>query len=174
MIPSLRHAFNRNFTSDKYHSFLNLMEERCGTPVKFRLSETPCFFPKTLLDQMIGFGEELIRQLDTEEYRKISAAAIPLEFNVPNENDHPLFVQVDFGLVRNAAGELVPKLVELQGFPSLYGYQAMLSQAYIDVFQLDDNLRYLLGRPRLGQLSAVITSRNRRGPRSKERHPDGS
>lgn len=144
MIPSLRHAFNRNFTSEKYQSFLKLMEERCGTAVKFRLCETPCFFPKPLLDQMIEFGEELIRQLDTEQYRKVSTAAIPPEFNVPNENDHPLFVQVDFGLVRNAHGELVPKLVELQGFPSLYGYQATLSQAYIDVFQLDANLKYLL------------------------------
>ncbi len=144
MIPSLRHTFNRNFTSGKYQSFLHLMEERCGTSVKFRLCETPCFFPKTLLDQMIEFGEELIRQLDTAHYRKVSAAAIPAEFNVPDEDDHPLFVQVDFGLVRSASGELVPKLVELQGFPSLYGYQAMLSQAYIDVFELDDNLRYLL------------------------------
>lgn len=144
MIPSLRHAFNKNFTPQKYQSFLNLMKERCGTPVKFRLCETPCFFSRTLLDQMIEFGKELIRKLDTEQYRKVSAAAIPPEFNVPNENDHPLFVQVDFGLVRNASGELVPKLVELQGSPSLYGYQAMLSQAYIDVFELDGNLRYLL------------------------------
>ena len=70
--------------------------------------------------------------------------SIPPEFNVPHEDDHPLFIQVDFGLVRDASGQLAPKLVELQGFPSLYGYQAMLSQAYIDVFDLDDNLQYLL------------------------------
>jgi len=121
------------------------MEDRCGTPVKFRLGETPCFFPKTLIDQMVQFGKELIQQLDTEQYRKVSSESIPPEFNVPHEDAHPLFIQVDFGLVRDASGQLAPKLVELQGFPSLYGYQAMLSQAYIDVFDLDDNLKYLLG-----------------------------
>ena len=144
MIPALRHAFNRDFTPEKYLSLLRLMEERCGTPVQFRLSETPCFFPKSLIDQMVQFGKELIQQLDTAQYRKASSESIPPEFNVPNEDDHPLFIQVDFGLVRDASGQLAPKLVELQGFPSLYGYQAMLSQAYIDVFDLDDNLKYLL------------------------------
>jgi hypothetical protein len=39
---------------------------------------------------------------------------------------------------------LQPKLVELQGFPSLYAYQAMLSQACGEVFGLDPNLPYLL------------------------------
>jgi len=56
-----------------------------------------------------------------------------------------MFIQVDFGLVRDAAGELQPKLVEMQGFPSLYAYQAVLSQAYMEVFGLDKNLRYLHG-----------------------------
>jgi hypothetical protein len=144
MIPPLRHAFNRDFTSEKYLSLLSLMEDRCGTPVQFRLSETPCFFPKSLIDQMVQLGKELIQQLDTAEYRKASSESIPPEFNVPNEDAHPLFIQVDFGLVRDASGQLAPKLVELQGFPSLYGYQAMLSQAYIDVFDLDDHLNYLL------------------------------
>jgi hypothetical protein len=55
-----------------------------------------------------------------------------------------MFIQVDFGLVRDASGKLQPKLVELQGFPSLYAYQAMLSQVYMEVFELDENLKYLL------------------------------
>ena len=54
-------------------------------------------------------------------------------------------MQVDFGLVRDQSGKLQPKLVELQGFPSLYAYQAMLSQSYGEVFGLDPNLKYLLG-----------------------------
>jgi hypothetical protein len=145
MIPALRQQFNANFTPEKYRAFLKLMEERCGTPVKFQLSETPCFFPKPLLDQMSQFGKELIQQLGGLEYRKASFDAIPPDFNVPREAPHPMFIQVDFGLVRDAAGDLQPKLVELQGFPSLYAYQAMLSQAYMEVFELDENLKYLLG-----------------------------
>jgi hypothetical protein len=145
MIPALRQRFNASFTPAKYQAFLKLMEERCGTPVKFQLSETPCFFPKPLLDQMEQYGKELIQQLGGLEYRKASFNAIPPDFNVPREAPHPMFIQVDFGLVRDAAGNLQPKLVELQGFPSLYAYQATLSQTYMEVFELDRNLKYLLG-----------------------------
>ena len=144
MIPTLRQAFNANYTSEKYQRLLRLMDERCGTPVKFRVSETPCFFPKPLLDQMSQYGQELIRQLNGLEYRKASFDSIPPEYNAPNETSHPMFVQVDFGLIRDSKGNLQPKLVELQGFPSLYAYQAMLSQLYQEVFELDPSLKYLL------------------------------
>jgi len=55
-----------------------------------------------------------------------------------------MFIQVDFGLLRDAAGQLQPKLVELQGFPSLYAYQPILTQSYVEVFGLDSNLQYLM------------------------------
>jgi hypothetical protein len=145
MIPSYRQQFNQNFTAEKYQALLKTIEERCGTAIKFRVCETPCFFPKPLLDEMSQYGKELVQQLNGLEYRKASFASIPPEFNVPHETPHPLFVQVDFGLVRDAAGKLQPKLVELQGFPSLYAYQAMLSQTYMEVFGLNPNLKYLLG-----------------------------
>ncbi len=145
MIPSLRQQFNERFTPAKYQAFLKRMAERCGAPVEFRLAETPCFFPKALLEQMARYGAELIHQLETPEYRKASSRAIPPEFNVSNETPHPMFIQVDFGLVKDASGALQPKLVELQGFPSLYAYQAVLSQVYQEVFGLDKDLRYLHG-----------------------------
>jgi hypothetical protein len=145
MIPALRQQFNANYTLEKYQRLLKLLEERCGTPVKFRVCETPCFLPKPLLDQMSEYGKELIQQLNSIEYRKASSAAIPDQFRVPRETNRPLFVQVDFGLVRDQSGKLQPKLVELQGFPSLYAYQAMLSQSYGEVFGLDPSLKYLLG-----------------------------
>jgi hypothetical protein len=155
MIPSLRQQFNKNFTSDKYRALLRRVDDACGTHVQFRISETPCFFPKALIDRMAADGQELIRQLvDDPAYRAKSDEAVPASFKVPNEPAHPMFVQVDFGLVRDAAGELQPKLVELQAFPSLYAYQGPLAQAYIQVFGLaapgsgflaSGELKYLLG-----------------------------
>src|SRR5215831_9453806 len=140
MIPSLRRYFNQNFTPDKYRKFLRRIDDVSGTHVQFRLSETPCFFPKPLIDRMARDGAELIRQLvDNASYRKKSDEAVPAEFKVPNEAPHPMFIQVDFGLVRDAAGELQPKLVELQAFPSLYGYQGFLAEAYLDVYGLRDS-----------------------------------
>ena len=137
MIPSLRRQFNDRFTPEKYQTFLRRIDDACGTHVQFRLSETPCFFPKSLLDRLAEAGKGLLRQLvDNPEYRTKSEESIPAEFKVPNEPDHPMFVQVDFGLVRDASGDLHPKLVELQAFPSLYAYQCYLAQTYMDVYGL--------------------------------------
>jgi hypothetical protein len=139
MIPSLRTQFNANFTSEKYHAFLRRVDDVCGTHVNFRLSETPCFFPKELIDRMAADGKELIRQLvGNPAYLAKSELAVPAEFKVPNEPEHPMFVQVDFGLVRHAAGELQPKLVELQAFPSLYAYQGPLAEAYVEAYELEE------------------------------------
>ncbi len=56
MIPSLRKQFNDSFTPEKYQTFLQRMDDVCGTHVQFRLSETPCFFPKALIDRMAADG----------------------------------------------------------------------------------------------------------------------
>ena len=145
MISSYRRSFNANFTDEKYDRLRSEMAVRCGMEVPFALCETPCFFPSALVERMGEDGKALIHQLvDSPEYRKGSEASIPANFRVPNEAPHPMFIQVDFGLVRDAVGELQPKLVELQAFPSLYAYQPVLSQAYIDVFDLDPNLKYFL------------------------------
>jgi hypothetical protein len=146
MIPSYRQDFNARFTPEKYEQLRHEMASRCGMEVPFALCETPCFFPHALVVRMSEDGKALIRQLvENPEYRVRSDASIPPKFRVPNESPHPMFIQVDFGLVRDAAGELQPKLVELQAFPSLYAYQPVLAQAYIDVFGLDPKLRYYLG-----------------------------
>jgi hypothetical protein len=151
MIPALRTYFNANFTPEKYQAFLRRIDDACGTHVQFRLSETPCFFPKELIDRMADDGKDLIHQLvDSSDYRAKSDEAVPAEFRVPNESAHPMFVQVDFGLVRGADGQLHPKLVELQAFPSLYAYQGPLAEAYLDVYGLaeaapkNSQLKYFL------------------------------
>jgi hypothetical protein len=145
MLPSYRQAFNVGFTPEKYERFKREMAARCGMEVPFRISETPCFFPAALVERIAENGKELIRQLvESREFRRRSEASIPARFRVPNESPHPMFIQVDFGLVRDAAGELQPRLVELQAFPSLYAYQPVLAQTYMNVFGLDESLRYYL------------------------------
>jgi len=145
MIAALRQRFNAEFTPEKYERLRREMTARCGMEVPFALCETPCFFSNALVERMGEDGKALIRQLvESPEYRARAEASIPAKFRVPNESPHPMFIQVDFGLVRDSAGELQPKLVELQAFPSLYAYQPVLALAYIDVFGLDAQLRYFL------------------------------
>ena len=185
MIPSLRNKFNASFSPEKYQTFLRRVDDACGTHVKFRLSETPCFFPAQLLRRMADDGKVLIRQLvESPEYLARSDASIPEEFKVPNEPPHPMFVQVDFGLVRDSSGELQPKLVELQAFPSLYAYQVALAQNYIDVYGLQETIGFRSATAGFGVeiffewakrsfLPGTFADCNRRRSRSGKRHSDG-
>lgn len=153
MIPEWRERFNREFTPAKYERFLREVDARSGTHVPFRNCETPCFFPKQIVGKMIDYGRELIGQLlSNPAYMAASEQAVPAQYRVPNEAPRPLFVQVDFGLDR----ELEPKLVEIQGFPSLYGYQPVQAQTYADVFALDSSLRYVFIDDYWGEVKRAV------------------
>jgi hypothetical protein len=107
MISALREAFNRDFRPDTYQIFLETLNARVGVPVGFRVSETPCFLPGALLGQMADYGRELVLQLvDNPEYRRASDVTVPPAYHVANESPRPMFLQVDFGLIRTDAGEL--------------------------------------------------------------------
>ena len=153
MIPSQRWKFNASFSSDKYARFLALLGEQCGEPAQFRHSETPCFVPAELIGRMAQYGVEIVEQLMADEsYRAHSVAAIPAMYRVPNEDPMPLFVQADFGLDQN----LQPKLVEIQGFPSLYAYQTLLPAAYRQAYGLDDELEDLPGHLTLRDYTTML------------------
>jgi hypothetical protein len=144
MIEPFRGEFNARFSDAKYAELLRRLDERTGTHVEFRVAETPCFFAPELMGRMVQAGKELTEQLlSNAEYMKASMEAVPEEFRVPNQDAHPHFMTVDFGLVRDTNGELQPKLVEMQAFPSLYGYQPLLAKTYIDVYGLDHSLTWL-------------------------------
>ena len=146
MIEPYRSDFNARFTEAKYSELLRVISERTRTKIEFRIAETPCFFAPELIERMVRAGEELTAQLmESPEYLRASDAAIPAPFRVPGCDAHPHFMTVDFGLVRDTSGELQPKLVEMQAFPSIFGYQAVASQAYKDVYGLDPSLTPFLG-----------------------------
>jgi hypothetical protein len=146
MIPHLRSEFNKTFTEEKYELFLKRLDAISGCHIEFRVAETPVFIPAALMKTMEQAGKEIILQLVSNiEYQKLAGKTIPPEFNVPNEEPHPLFAAVDFGLVAEKNGEVVPKLIELQGFPSLFAFQPMQSQLFKEVYTLQGELEYLLG-----------------------------
>lgn len=146
MIQRLRSSFNARYTPENYARLLALLDAETRTHVGFRVAETPCFFPESLVQEMVGIGEELTDQLvGSEEYWRASGEAIPERYRIPNESRQPNSMTVDFGLVRGEDGRLEPKLVELQAFPSVLGYQDVLCRAYREVYGLDPELRCYLG-----------------------------
>ena len=88
-------------------------------------------------------------------------------FKGPGAETLPTFLQVDFGLVRGADGSIQPKLVELQAFASLYGFQLAVAEAYRDAFGLP-LAPALSRRSRRGDLSRADGGRHRRRPDPRE------
>jgi len=148
LIPDLRSEFNRQFNSSQYELLLSTLESRCGAPIGFRVAETPIFLPLTLLDQLAASGAEMATALVADsDYLAAARLSIPPGYRVSRETGHPNFLTADFSLIRDegSVGGLAPRLVEIQAFPSVFGYQAVLNSAYREVFDLRGSLGTYLG-----------------------------
>lgn len=139
MINSYRDSFNAQFSKKQYDLFLKELEKG-WIEIPFRVAETPVFLPSSLKDQLIAAGAEIIALIKDENFKKLSEDSIPTQWNVPNENQHPHFLTFDFGICKDQSGRLIPKLIEMQGFPSLYGFQAHLAKTYQSVYDLPTEL----------------------------------
>ena len=145
MLPELRQAFNRDYRPERYQALLEDCARQARAELEFRVSETPCFFPRTLMQRIIDAGAELTHQLlGNAAFLKASAEAVPERFRVPHCPDHPHFMTADFGLVREDDGSLAPRLVELQAFPSIFGLQAVLAANYARNFHLPETFEHFL------------------------------
>lgn len=146
MISELRTEFNARFTPGAYAELQRVLAERCGGPIPFRVAETPIFATKALLEEMAAQGQEMTSFLTADRvYLDGARQAIPEGCEAGGESAHPNFLTADFALVRTATDDLAPRLVEIQAFPSVYGYQMELCRAYREVYPLRDSLRTLFG-----------------------------
>ncbi|MDE3063427.1 MAG: hypothetical protein KGJ51_10250, partial [Acidobacteriota bacterium] len=145
MIQGLRRRFNEQFTPEAYKSLYGLTEAGSQCSIQFRLAETPVFVPTALLEQMAAAGAEMaLALMDDAAYLERARAAIPAGYCVAGETRRPNFLTADFALVETAQGGLEPWLVELQAFPSLYGFQTVLCDAYRSAFGLPSQLQIFL------------------------------
>ncbi|UKT63332.1 hypothetical protein [Pedobacter mucosus] len=143
MIPAQRQKYNEQFTNDKYKRFILKLEEDF-VKIPFRVAETPVFIPKALKEKLIAAGEEIIYLIKQPNFKELTQASIPTEWNVPNENEQPHFLTFDFGICKNEAGELTPMLIEMQGFPSLYAFQIHLANTFRKCFEIDSSTNHFL------------------------------
>lgn len=125
MDPKLRAAFNADFTPEKYAALVHCVNNTEKWPADFRISETPIFLTREFTDEVTRAANEIVAATRTPEFAKQAATAIPKGLEVPNESAHPSFLLVDFAIC--AEGDrLVPRLIELQAFPSVFGFQLLL------------------------------------------------
>src|ERR1700761_251479 len=136
MEPSARQSFNQNFTGEKYQRFLSQLNEASSSNIEFRVAETPVFLTDDFRDKLIEAGEDIIKTILRPDFKELTERAIPDQWRVANENDHPHFIALDFGVCKDEHGNIVPKLIELQGFPSLFGFQVHVSNTYHSAFEI--------------------------------------
>jgi hypothetical protein len=125
MEPALRAQFNADFTPEKYTALLRCVNEATKWPADFRISETPIFLTREFTDEATYAANEIAAHTQTPEFAMHSASAIPPGLEVPNESEHPEFLIVDLA-VCDDGHRLVPRLIELQAFPSLFAFQFLL------------------------------------------------
>lgn len=134
MIPSIRQQFNESFTPEKYEAMIAEIHKDFPHQLDFRVAETPLFVPKELKIKLLQACNDIIEVLLKPDFKEKTNRAIPENQNVPNEDAHPSFLAIDFAVCKDENGELSPQLIELQGFPSLFGYQWYLGQKYRKFF----------------------------------------
>jgi len=139
MDPSARKNFNARFTAEKYERLLSDLNEGLQNPIAFRVAETPIFLTTDFRDKLIAAGNDIIDTVLQPDFKQLTERAIPNKWLIPNENDHPHFIALDFAVCHDRSGTLVPKLIELQGFPSLYGFQVKLGESYCSNFELSND-----------------------------------
>jgi len=135
MDPHFRQLYNQQFTQERYESYQRELSRRLNCNFEFRLAESPVFLPDDFKARATRAAEEIVAQLSDKENLEKMRAAIPDRWNTPGMDALPSLTQVDFAVVRDAKGILVPKLIELQGFPSLTSMQVVQRDVWNDVLQ---------------------------------------
>ncbi len=136
MIPYVRQRYNQLFTEEKYLAFLKDLDQSFDFKIKFRIAETPIFVPRSVKENLIRASDEIIDFLVSNDLKKLTAKAIPKNLVVPNETAHTLFLAMDFAIVKNEEGEIEPQLIEMQGFPSLFGFQDFVGRKFRAHFEI--------------------------------------
>jgi len=139
MNPSARKTYNANFTAEKYEQFLADINKGLKTPIAFRVAETPVFLTDDFRDKLISAGDDILATILQPDFKQLTERAIPEKWRVANENDHPHFIALDFGICKDENGDIVPKLIELQGFPSLYGFQVNIADSFLENFDIGND-----------------------------------
>ena len=146
MVAKIREQFNKDFTEKKYQDFLADLNSKHPGQIDFRVAETPVFIPADFTTKMLDACESIVDTITKPDFKELTQRSIPKNQDVPNENEHTDFIAFDFGICENEKGELEPQLVEMQGFPTLFAFQAYYPEILEKHFQIPNNFsNYLDG-----------------------------
>lgn len=134
MIREIRERFNASFSQEKYDQFLQKLNHAFHHTIPFRVAESPVFIDKKFKQKLLKASDEIIDFIVRPDFKKLTDKSIPQNSFVPNETDHTLFLALDFAVIKTSSHELEPRLIEMQGFPSLFGWQDYLANQFKEEF----------------------------------------
>ena len=130
MVSSRRKQFNENFSQAKYEAMLDDIAFEFDYKPTFRIAETPVFISEKLKDKLREGCNDVISLIRQNNFKELTERSLELNRKVPGEDDHTTFLAIDFGICEEN-GETLPKLIEVQGFPSLYNFQFHLYGKFV-------------------------------------------
>lgn len=156
MVTAIRNKYNEAFTEEKYYAFIEKLNEKYPGDLTFRVAETPVFVSKDFTKKMLNACEEIIDVILKPDFIEKTAAAVPPDEKVPSDIGICHFINLDFGICINEQGEYEPQLVEMQGFPTIYAFEAILDEAFHTCFDLPEGYsKFLNGMTRSEYLTFI-------------------
>ena len=160
MISFIRKKYNESFTEKKYLQMIADIEKDFPNSIEFRLAETPIFLDVKTKHKILSAGDEIVQFITGSDFICKTNQSFEHVLTPPNETPLPNCIVMDFALCKDSSNEIVPKLIELQGFPSLFGFEIVHNRAFKDNFEIPVGFSpYLNGydeKSYLSHLSKVI------------------
>ena len=135
MVSKYRQLFNDHFSEQRYQWFQNDIARDFDYMPTFRIAETPFFISDELKAQLLEGCEQVINLIKRTDFKQLTEKSLELNTKVPNEDDHTTFLAIDFGICEED-GQTIPKLIEVQGFPSLFNYQFNLYYKFLKYYPI--------------------------------------
>jgi len=145
MVSSWRTSFNQQFTKERYEAFLYDLNNAYPGAIEFRVAETPILAEKAFKQKVLDACESIVDRILEPDFKTITERSIPPAERVPNETPFAHMIAFDFGICENEQKELEPQLIEMQGFPTLFGFQVYYPEVLRRHFEIPENYSQFLG-----------------------------
>ena len=139
MIDKYRQLFNSQFTAEKYQKLKDSIASDFDYTPTFRIAETPFFISNELKSQLLEGCADVVKLIQKKDFKKLTNKSLELNHTIPNEDEHTTFLAIDFGICEED-GVVIPKLIEVQGFPSLFNFQTNLCEKFNTEYPFLNNL----------------------------------
>ncbi|HPN72302.1 MAG TPA: hypothetical protein PLZ32_22425, partial [Saprospiraceae bacterium] len=145
MDKNWRSKFNESWKAENYQAMYEKIKVDFNHDLPFRMSETPGFFDQDFVKLIVDAANDIGSQIASKQILEFSDSVFDIcPYKVPGDESLSSFFQADFGITIDEDGKIIPQLIEVQGFPSLYFYQSYLAHLYKDAYDLDQNLSIYL------------------------------